>query len=148
MKKLIVIFIILVGTVFAIYEYVARGIYSQNGEFLDGENTDLKHPLGTLTKLMTALVVYDKVEEGKISFETQVRVLTSDLIVDGSINNLKSNPCNNFYFNDGKEEVLKISKEEDGWKIIFNKDKFPQYSSDDFVKSFINIVENSLLKNK
>ena len=89
MKKLIVIFIILVGTVFAINEYVARGIYSQNGEFLDGENTDLKHPLGTLTKLMTALVVYDKDEEGKISFETQVRVLTSDLIVDGAKMSLK-----------------------------------------------------------
>jgi hypothetical protein len=72
----------------------------------------------------------------------------SDLIVDGRITNLKLNPCNNFYFNDGKEEVLRISKEENSWKIIFNKDKFPQYSSDDFVKSFIDVVENSLLKNK
>lgn len=72
----------------------------------------------------------------------------SNLITNGSNSSLKLNPCNNFYFNDDKEEVLRISKEENGWKIIFNKDKFPQYNADDFAKSFIDVVENSLLKNK
>ena len=58
----------------------------------------------------------------------------SDLITDGGISSLKLNPCNNFYFNDGKEEVLRIVKEENGWKIIFNKDKFPQYTANDLLK--------------
>lgn len=76
-----------------------------------------------------------------------MKVNNSDLIINGSICNLKLNPCNNFYFyNDKQIELLRISKLENGWNIIFNKQEFPQYSKDDFVREFIDCLEKTLIR--
>lgn len=52
----------------------------------------------------------------------------------------------NFYISDGNIELLRISKIDDEYKIIFNKEQLPQYTSDDFAKNFIDTVERYIIK--
>ena len=57
-----------------------------------------------------------------------------------------------FIFNSSNQEVLleirKTNNEEmnDSWSIKFNKDKFPQYKSDDFAREFIDILEKHIIR--
>ena len=58
---------------------------------------------------------------------------------------------NSFIFNKGEKEVLKITPTGETlteYKIVFNKEHFPQYSAEDFAKEFINIVEEYILKRR
>ncbi|BDU49725.1 D-alanyl-D-alanine carboxypeptidase family protein [Haliovirga abyssi] len=77
MKRISVILLLLL-TIFSISysntNYVARILTDQNGNFIEGENITLKHPLASLTKMMTILVAIDEVEQGKIAYTDMVKV--------------------------------------------------------------------------
>ena len=58
---------------------------------------------------------------------------------------------NSFIFNKDEKELLKITPIDETlteYKIVFNKEHFPQYSTEDFAKEFIDIVEEHILKRR
>lgn len=83
MKKILILLLIISNFLFAGTDYIAKGIYTNNGRLLDGENIDLKHPMSSITKLMSALVVMDNINSGKNSLETLVTVNESEGKLDG-----------------------------------------------------------------
>lgn len=89
MKKFLYLFLF-VSTVIFSGEYIAKGIYTNEGRLLEGENISIKHPLNSITKLMTGLIVYDKISEGKISLGTVTKVLDTEAKSEVNKMDLKS----------------------------------------------------------
>ena len=69
--------------------------------------------------------------------------MKNNLIYQGENVNFKLDvKPNSYVFGD----ILKIDIKDDVATIIFNKEKFPQYNSDDFSREFVNSVEKYILK--
>lgn len=83
MKKILVLFLLIFGVAFAETQYIAKGIYTNEGRLLDGENLSIKHPLNSITKLMSSLVVADSIGQGKITFDTMVTINEAESKLDG-----------------------------------------------------------------
>lgn len=91
MKKVVLLFLIFSVLISAapFQPYVAKVIADENGHILSGENIGLKHPLASLTKMMTMLIVMEKVEKGDFSYETLVTISPKVLKIRGSTVKLK-----------------------------------------------------------
>lgn len=83
MKKIIIVFAFIFGTLFGNTQYIAKGIYTNGGRLLDGENLDIKHPLNSITKLMSALVVIDRITQGQIRLDSLIAVNEEESKFDG-----------------------------------------------------------------
>jgi len=83
MKKILSIFLILSSFLFAATDYIAKGIYTNSGRLLEGENIEIKHPLSSITKLMSALVVIENINAGKNSLDTVAIVNEDESKIDG-----------------------------------------------------------------
>lgn len=91
MKKVLILFLLLNTMIFSNTDYIARGIFTNEGRLLEGENLEIKHPLSSITKLMSSLVVMDKVAEGKIGLSTMITVNEAEEKVGGIKLQLKEN---------------------------------------------------------
>lgn len=91
MKKVLSLFLLFSIIIFSNTDYIARGIYTNEGRLLEGENLEIKHPLSSITKLMSALVVMDKISEEKIGLNTMIRVSEEESKIDGLKMQLKVN---------------------------------------------------------
>lgn len=91
MRKILGLFLLINIFVFGATEYIAKGIYSNSGRLLEGENIEIKHPISSITKLMSALVVADSISQGKIKLETLVTVNESEAKLDGLKMQIKAN---------------------------------------------------------
>lgn len=89
MKKIVLLFTILMSLTFANNNYVAKGIVLENGEIVEGENINIKHPLASVTKLMSAVVTLEAVEKGEVSLEDIVTIDSESSRVGGSFISLK-----------------------------------------------------------
>ncbi len=89
MKKIVLLFTILMSLTFANNNYVAKGIVLENGEIVEGENINIKHPLASVTKLMSAVVTLEAVEKGEVSLEDIVTIDSESSRVGGSFINLR-----------------------------------------------------------
>ena len=74
MKKFLSLFLIITSMIFSATDYIARGIFTNDGRLLEGENVEIKHPLNSITKLMSGLIVFDKISEGKLSLNSITKV--------------------------------------------------------------------------
>lgn len=76
LKRIIVIplLIILHVSIFGFSNYEAKGLADENGRLLISENENLVHPLASLTKIMTLLVVTEKIESKEISLYDTVTI--------------------------------------------------------------------------
>lgn len=74
MKRIILLCFLILGFNLFADDYLARGIILKDGSILEGINTDIKHPISSLTKLMTALVVVDAIEKEQVSLDDIVVV--------------------------------------------------------------------------
>lgn len=83
MKKTLILFLLILGVTFAEIQYIAKGIYTNEGRLLDGENLNIKHPLNSITKLMSALIVVDSIGQGRINFDTLVTINEEESKLDG-----------------------------------------------------------------
>ena len=84
MKKFLSLFLIITSMMFSATDYIARGIFTNDGRLLEGENVEIKHPLNSITKLMSGLIVFDKISEGKLSLNSITKVLEIESKLDGS----------------------------------------------------------------
>ncbi len=75
-RKLVLftIIIILGNIVFGEDNYVAKALADENGVILYGENVRVQHPLASLTKMMTALIVLEKIESGEVKLTDKVKI--------------------------------------------------------------------------
>lgn len=71
---LFILLIIFQVNIFAFSNYAAKGIADENGRILSGENENLVHPLASLTKIMTLLIVTEKIEKKEISLYDTVTI--------------------------------------------------------------------------
>ena len=65
-------------------EIAAELIADENGNIIVSKNIDKVHPLASVTKLMTALVVFEKIESGEISLDDKVRISKQAYQIMGS----------------------------------------------------------------
>ena len=90
MKKFLSLFLIITSMMFSATDYIARGIFTNDGRLLEGENVEIKHPLNSITELMSGLIVFDKISEGKLSLNSITKVLEIESKLDGSKMPLKA----------------------------------------------------------
>lgn len=74
MKKILILCFLIFGFNIFADDYLAKGIILRDGSILEGKNMDIKHPISSLTTLMSALVVADAVENGEISLKDIITV--------------------------------------------------------------------------
>lgn len=83
MKKILILAIVLSNLLFA-NEYKAKLLGDTNGNLIIKENIQEIHPFASLTKLMTAVLVIEEVEKGKITYDSIVTVPKEALKYKGS----------------------------------------------------------------
>ena len=74
MKRILILCFLIFGFNIFADDYLAKGIILRDGSILEGKNMDIKHPISSLTTLMSALVVADAVEKGEINLDDIVTV--------------------------------------------------------------------------
>jgi D-alanyl-D-alanine carboxypeptidase (penicillin-binding protein 5/6) len=74
MKRILILCFLIFGFNIFADDYLAKGIILRDGSILEGKNMDIKHPISSLTTLMSALVVADAVGNGEINLDDIVTV--------------------------------------------------------------------------
>ncbi|OQY07680.1 MAG: hypothetical protein B6I28_05440 [Fusobacteriia bacterium 4572_132] len=88
-KKMVILFLILCNLILGGEEYKAQILSDENGNILEGENINLQHPLASLTKMMTSLIVLEKIKEGELRLEDEIRISRQATNIKGSSARLK-----------------------------------------------------------
>jgi len=86
-KKLFVFLVLifsLFSSIFAEDLYISKLITDGQGRVLEGTNYNEMHPLASVTKLMSTLVVMDKVEKGFINYDDMVSISRTAAYMRGS----------------------------------------------------------------
>lgn len=91
MKKLLLLLLLIlsINISFAQANYVAMLVTDENGNYLEGENVNLVHPLASITKMITVMIAMDKVEKGEISYEDKVYISYKASTIGGSSSSLR-----------------------------------------------------------
>lgn len=90
MKKLLLILFLMLNTlIFSANDYLAKGIFTEEGVLVEGENVEIKHPLASITKMMSAIVTLEEVEKGKVSLDDIVTVDGESAGIGGSYISLR-----------------------------------------------------------
>jgi len=74
MKKILIAIFILTTILLRASDYLAKGVILDDGRWLESKNIHIQHPIASLTKLMTALIVSDEVEKGNVNLEDIVTI--------------------------------------------------------------------------
>ena len=91
-------------------------------------------------------IEYDTGKMIQGSYEKDI-VLNSDELKSFSINQDIRPKYLTFNHSKSHKELLTIRELDDGnAKLVFNKEAFPQYTSDDFAREFIDILEREVIK--
>lgn len=88
MKKILIAIFILTTILLRASDYLAKGVVLADGRWLESKNIHIQHPIASLTKLMTALIVAEEVENGNVSLEDIVTIDRSSLGIAGDSINL------------------------------------------------------------
>lgn len=91
MKKLLILLIIVftINISFAQSNYVSMIVTDEKGNYLEGENVNLVHPLASITKMVTVMIALDKIAEGEIAYDDKVYITYKAATVGGSSSSLK-----------------------------------------------------------
>jgi len=89
LKKIVVLFIILFNLILGGEEYKAQILSDKDGNILEGENINLQHPLASLTKMMTSLIVLEKIKKGDLNLSDEIKVSREATNIKGSSARLK-----------------------------------------------------------
>ena len=88
-KKMVLLFILLFNLVLGGEEYKAQILSDKDGNILEGENINLQHPLASLTKMMTSLIVLEKIKKGDLNLSDEIKVSREATNIKGSSARLK-----------------------------------------------------------
>ncbi len=86
MKRLVLtfIFFLLCLTSLADPINIAELVADENGNPIVSKNIDKVHPLASVTKMMTALIVFEKIENGELSLTDRVKISEGACRIGGS----------------------------------------------------------------
>lgn len=86
MRKLILVFIFfqVCFVSFSDNGIVAELVSDENGNVIVSRNIDKVHPLASVTKMMTALIVFEKIENGEINLKDKVTISEEAYKIGGS----------------------------------------------------------------
>ena len=89
MKKFLLMFMLFSVVLFSETTYVSKVVLDERGIIIEEENMKVIHPLASLTKMVTALIVMDNEDKGLFSYDEMVVVSRKAATIGGSSSGLR-----------------------------------------------------------